>query len=98
MSAIEIDGRKYVPEGPLRRGFRSLRRKLGDLSATAMAAGVGVAMARSAPAAQHVSEHAYTIAGLGLIDGAMFVHSVFTGLLVTGLSFFVFEFKTSKEG
>lgn len=98
MTAIEIEGRRYVPEGPLRRGSRLLGRTLSAIGMKGFAVGAAAALARSAPAAQHVRENAYTIAGLGFIDGAMFAHSVFTGLLVTGISFFVFEFKTSKEG
>ena len=52
--------------------------------------------ARSRPVASHLRDHFYTIAGLGFISGAAFVHSVFTGLLVTGLMFLLFEWKVSE--
>lgn len=45
------------------------------------------------PVVGHIREHAYGIIGLGCIDAAAFVHSTFTGLLVTGVSFLVFEWK-----
>jgi hypothetical protein len=52
--------------------------------------------ATARPAIAHVREHAYSIAGLGCISAASFVHSTFTGLLVTGLMFLVFEWKVSE--
>jgi hypothetical protein len=53
------------------------------------------AIAASQPVLAHLKDHVYTIIGLGLFDAAMFVHSLFTGLLVTGISFIVFELKVS---
>lgn len=51
-----------------------------------------------APVAKaHVTDHGYSIVGLALVDAAMFTHSVFTGLLVTGLSFLAFEWKVASE-
>jgi hypothetical protein len=44
----------------------------------------------------HLQDHIYTICGLGLISAAAFVHSTFTGLLVTGIMFLVFEWKVSE--
>jgi len=49
------------------------------------------------PVASHLSDHAYSILGIGFIDAAAFTHSAFTGLLVTGVSFLVFEWKVSAE-
>ena len=56
-----------------------------------------VARAKAPVARQQLVDHAYSIIGFGLFDSAMFVHSVFTGLLVTGLSFLAFEWKVSEE-
>lgn len=56
---------------------------------------LGATKARSRPIRGHIADHAYTWAGFGCIDAASFVHSVFTGLLVTGILFLVFEFKVS---
>lgn len=53
----------------------------------------GVAKARTRPARAHLVDHAYTWAGFGLISAASFDHSVFTGLLVTGILALVFEWK-----
>jgi hypothetical protein len=69
--------------------------------ATAAKVTLSVVKAKATPAVSHIREHAYTIMGLGTFDAAMFYHSMFTGLLVTGISWFVFEFKASdsdKEG
>ncbi len=66
------------------------------LSAGRLAAGVvSVISGQAAPAASHLRDHGYTIAGLGLISAAAFVHSVFTGLLVTGIMALIFEWKVS---
>lgn len=46
--------------------------------------------------AAQLADHFYTIAGLGCISAAGFVHSTFTGLLLTGLMFIVFEWKVSE--
>jgi hypothetical protein len=73
---------------------RRLRR--ATRAATGLALGV---LGASAPVALgHLREHGYSIVGLGLFDSAMFVHSLFTGLLVTGISLIVFEWKVTDEG
>ena len=43
----------------------------------------------------HLREHAYTLLGFGCISAASFWHSVFAGLLVTGILLLVFEWKVS---
>lgn len=43
---------------------------------------------------RHLQENAYTMLGMASFDAAGFVHSVFTGLLVTGATFLVMELKT----
>jgi|HubBroStandDraft_5_1064220.scaffolds.fasta_scaffold00014_68 hypothetical protein len=50
------------------------------------------------PALEHLREHGYSVIGLGFVDSACFVHSLFTGLIVTGISFLVFEWKVSSDG
>jgi hypothetical protein len=48
------------------------------------------------PLSAHLAEHAYTIVGFGCISAASFIHSVFTGLLVSGFLFLIFEWKVSE--
>jgi hypothetical protein len=54
-----------------------------------------VAKTRSRPIRAHLQEHAYTLVGFGCVSAACFLHSVFTGLLVTGILVIVFEWKVS---
>jgi len=51
---------------------------------------------RAIPVLGHIREHGYSITGLGCMSGAAFVHSLFSGLLVTGILFLVFEWKVSE--
>jgi hypothetical protein len=53
------------------------------------------ARSHAVPLARHVREHAYSFLGMGFVDAAAFTHSLFTGLLVTGLMWFLFEWKVS---
>jgi hypothetical protein len=102
VTAIEHNGRIYRPESALRRGLRALGGRAGNTAAaaigTAARAVVSVAKARTVPAVAHLREHAYSIISFGLIDAAMFLHSEFTGLIVTGVSFAVFEWKVQGDG
>jgi hypothetical protein len=41
-------------------------------------------------------DHAFTWLAMGCIDAACFVHSLFAGLLVTGILFFLFELKVGE--
>jgi hypothetical protein len=77
------------------RSERAFRRVLTTLSAT-LHVFAGVAGAKARASHRHLQDHAYTICGLGLVASAAFVHSVFTGLLITGLLFLVFEWKVSE--
>jgi hypothetical protein len=54
---------------------------------------LGVVKARSAPALRNAREHGYTLGGFGCISAASFLHSTFTGLIVTGVLFLIFEWK-----
>lgn len=99
---LEHNGVIYRPESALRRGLRRLRQSAGGkgvaVAAAASMAVLGVARAKAAPAVSHIREHGYSIMGFGLVDAASFTHSVFTGLLVSGISLFVFEWKVQPEG
>lgn len=53
-------------------------------------------VANSRPARAHLVDHAYSWAGFGCISGASFLHSTFTGLLVTGILALVFEWKVGE--
>jgi hypothetical protein len=48
------------------------------------------------PGIAHLTAHGYALLGLGFIDAAAFTHSLFAGLLVTGISWLVFEWKASE--
>lgn len=48
---------------------------------------------RSAPVRDHITDHGFSWAAMAFIDAACFVHSEFTGLLVTGILLFLFELK-----
>lgn len=102
MTTIEIEGRYYRPESSLRRWSRVLRARLGEaggVAAVTVARSAGrVAKSAATPAVSHIREHLYSILGFCFFDAAMFTHSLFTGLLVTGISWFVFEWKVSPEG
>jgi hypothetical protein len=49
-----------------------------------------------AAAASHIQDHGFSWAAMGFIDAACFVHSIFTGLLVTGILLFLFELKIGE--
>jgi hypothetical protein len=51
----------------------------------------------SAAARSHLKDHAYTWLAMGFIDAACYVHSLFIGLLVTGILFFLFELKVGDS-
>jgi hypothetical protein len=86
-----------LPERPEDWRTRLWQRTTGVLlAAVGIAAGIGRSTAR--PIAAHLRDHIYSIIGIGFIDAAAFTHSLFTGLLVTGISFLIFEWKVSDEG
>jgi hypothetical protein len=70
-------------------GFRT---RAGSLVAGALNA----VRASAAPAAGHLRDHIYTILGFGCVSAASFLHSVFTGLIVTGVLLLAFEWKVSE--
>lgn len=73
---------------------RARRRAVTALSAT-LHVFAGVARARAKATRRSLQDNIYSVCGLGLISAAAFVHSTFTGLLVTGIMFLVFEWKVS---
>jgi hypothetical protein len=82
----------YAPSSPSGR-WGWARERAGRLAAGA----ITLVRNRAAPVAGHLRDHFYSIVGLGLIAAAAFVHSTFTGLLVTGILFLVFEWKVSDS-
>lgn len=78
------------------RGERIWRQVLGGLFVAVTIAG-NVGRAQAKPTARHLREHAYSICGLAFICAAAYTHSVFTGLLVTGIAFFAYEWKVSDD-
>lgn len=45
----------------------------------------------------HFQEHAFSYVAVSCIDAAFFTHSVFAGLLSTGIGFVLLEWKASDE-
>ncbi len=77
---------------PIRERTSRLRGLMAGLGTGLLAA----TKSKAAPVASHLRDHGYSIAGLGCVSGAAFVHSIFSGLLVTGILFLVFEWKVSE--
>lgn len=44
-----------------------------------------------------VTENTFSFLAVGCVDAACFTHSVFSGLLVTGIMFVILEWKASDE-
>lgn len=78
--------------GPLGRALG----RAAALGAAAVRAAVGVAGATARPALAQLRDHGYSLAAAGFFDAAGYVHSVFAGLVTTGLSLMVFEWKVSE--
>ena len=71
--------------------------RFGGGEPRARLADVGAALRQSASlASRHLQEHGYFFAAAGCADGAGFVHSVFTGLIVTAVSFLAIEWRVSR--
>jgi len=75
-----------------RERLEKARRALGIAMHTVLTA----VSAQSRPARAHIRDHAYTWAGFAFISGASFLHSPFTGLLVTGILALIFEWKVGE--
>jgi hypothetical protein len=88
MTTLPLD-----PTHPVQRALRQLVTLAGAVLAVALVA----LRTKTRPTLAHLRDHAYGILGLGCIDAAAFVHSVFTGLLVTGVSFLIFEWKVQQQ-
>jgi hypothetical protein len=78
---------------PLGRRFRRVMAVMGGTLLMLLPE----ARKRSKPAGVHIRDNGYSILGLGCISAAAFVHSPFTGLLVLGIAFLIFEWKVSEE-
>ena len=79
----------------LRPRTERLRRIVGAALAVTLKVALPALKTHTRPLANHIREHLYTIAGFGFVSAAAFTHSVFSGLLVTGLLFLVFEWKVN---
>jgi hypothetical protein len=82
---------------PRKRSLREIARGARMAIAVLAERSLPVVRAKARPLASHLQDHIYSILGFGLFDAACFTHSLFTGLMVTGISFLVFEFKVSEE-
>lgn len=78
-----------------RRNWGATLRKLGGIAATAAGAVAQAVGVSNPPLARHFRDHAYSLLCIGFIDAAAYTHSLFSGLLVTGITFAVFEWKVS---
>lgn len=76
----------------MEKGKRARKAILTVVSALMIAVGTN-----TRPARKHIRDHGYTFGGFSFISGASFLHSAFTGLLVTGILLLVFEWKVSDE-
>ena len=93
---------RSVPDTVALPAPRNRLRMVLDAALLAAAVALGftarVTRAKAPVALRHLQDHIYSVLGFGFIDAAAFVHSVFTGLLVTGVSFLVFEWKVGDDG
>lgn len=80
-------------EGYWLKDAARFREKVAKALAVAFHTVLSACTAKTRPARTHIQEHTYTWGGFGLISAASFVHSVFTGLLVSGILLLVFEWK-----
>jgi hypothetical protein len=85
-------------EQPGRRPLGLVWRQAVSALLVAVAIAGNVTRAQAKPTLAHLRDHAYSICGFMFISAAAFTHSVFTGLLVTGVLFFVYEFKVADDG
>lgn len=69
----------------------NLRQRLMAVAAVLLS----VVAVTARPVWEHLLDHAYSVAGLACIATAAFIHSTFTGFLVLGVMFLVFEWKVS---
>ena len=73
------------------------REKVHKALAAALYTTLSAVGAKTRPTVQHFRTQLYTWAGFCFISAASFYHSIFTGLLVTGIGWFVFEWKVSDN-
>jgi hypothetical protein len=85
-----------VADFPVPSRFGQVWRRFLAVAGTVFAVALPEMRKHARPVVGHIREHLYGICGLACIDAAAFVHSTFTGLLVTGISFLVFEWKVNE--
>jgi len=93
MTAIPL---MAVPEQPESTRLDRAARRFARAGRAGAVLAARVLGARSRAGIGALREHLYAACGLGAFTAAGFVHSTFTGLLVLGASFLVFEFKTER--
>lgn len=85
---------------PLQRGQGQGRgqglRKFVNLGKSALNNFAAAAKSRSRPLRAHFADHLYTLCGFSFISASSFVHSLYTGLLITGILLLVLEWKVSE--
>lgn len=84
-----------IPVPDVKRGFLRLWAVLGVVMSV-FPASASMLRAKSRPTVAQLKDHFYTLAAFGLIDAAFFQKGWFWGLLVTGASCIVFEWKVSS--
>jgi hypothetical protein len=87
-----------APEVPPRRGYRGLRtRQAKGEWKYALQARWQTYKRRVRPIGDELRDNALTIASFSCGAAAGFIHSVFSGLIVTAILFLAYEFKTSDH-
>lgn len=84
---------RALPYNPAPRRIKRLKELAGHVSSAAKQA---IRKVSATPLARHFADNAYSLLGFGFLDVAGFVHSPFTGFIVTGVSFLAFEWKVSE--
>lgn len=88
---------QQATEGYWLQDAEKLAGKVGRWARKSLQAASTVIRASNRPVAQHLVDHAYSFVGIGCISAAFFVHSTFSGLLVTGILCLVFEWKVGDD-
>jgi predicted phage tail protein len=87
----------WVVPDPRKGIWKARARKAAGVTAAVLGNVVRSARVRTRASAEHIRDHVYTIFGFTCIDAAFFTHSLFSGLLATGISWFLFEWKVSDS-
>lgn len=72
------------------------RQKTTDAFRVVLFQVLAVVGAHARPYWSQIRENLYAVAGFGFFSAAGYVHSLFTGLIVTGVCFLIFEWKVER--